>query len=268
MSGCTRQSLETVSVKFLCLPSVIVLTRGDTRMIQENINTAVIIESDADWDMRIKRSAHGFSEGIRTLLDFPFQPEIHQIGSLQRPTKHARDFGTDLKQNPYGEGWDLLYIGTCGAKLAHDARVYAYNDSAAASQSHIEGLNGWPDEKEYPRSAGTRLVFQPDSAGCTVGYAISNKGARHLLDKYLRETNLAIDMAMNDACRHTDTTCVALFPPIIAQADSQSNMASDPILKEQEDIKAGHSIQISARVNGIRGLAEQGPAAWKKEWDE
>ena len=237
-------------------------------MLAQNISSALIIESDADWDMRIKRSAHGFSEGARKIVDFPFTPALHQIGEQsQKQIWHPRHFAEVSAKDPYGDAWDLLYLGTCGSKIVGDGRVYAYNDPAAPPSEHTSA--GGLDEEMYPRKGTTRFVFQPDHAGCTVGYAISNSGARKFVEKYFQNMNQAVDMQMQHACfNDPNMTCVSTFPPIISQADTPSNMG-DSSHEDQikSKVKAGNNIQISARVNADSGFATLGPGKWKKEWE-
>lgn len=41
-------------------------------MIAENIETALIMESDADWDLRIKEVMQGVASASKRLVDWPF----------------------------------------------------------------------------------------------------------------------------------------------------------------------------------------------------
>ena len=62
------------------------------KIISENLSSALIIESDSDFDMRIKQSMLGLSEGAKLIADFPFSP-----ASQSQPL------------SPYGDKWDILW---------------------------------------------------------------------------------------------------------------------------------------------------------------
>lgn len=50
-------------------------TDAYSRMIVENIESALIMESDADWDLRIKEIMQGAASAAKRLLDWPFDAQ-------------------------------------------------------------------------------------------------------------------------------------------------------------------------------------------------
>ena len=243
----------------------------EPRMIRENINTALIMESDVDWDMRIKRSMQGFSEGAKVIADEAFRPEIREIGE---GSKHPRNFTTppSIDLSPYGDNWDILWIGHCGANGNGDGRYYAYHDPSAAAGVHAWEYSPGPGGS-YPRPGNTRLVFQLAQIVCTSAYAISNRGARKM-ESHFHEANQPVDIRMWDQCHwDPELVCVTTFPQIISVAESKSNIkhtagfAFGKVI-EEEEVKPGMGIQISARMNAYLGVAGQGPRKWRKEWND
>ena len=246
-------------------------------MIKENITSSLIIESDADWDMRIKKSTAGFAQGVHEIADFPFSPNVHQISesdslqllSTSQASNHPRDLPNLSSLNPYGSNWDILYIGSCGSKIQGNGRVYTYNDTAAPSPTKTSA--GGPSAEDYPRHGTTRMVYQPENAGCTVAYAVSLAGAHKLVEKHFADNDNAVDMRMQSACRSDpNLVCVAVFPQIIAQARSESNMADSQGKKKgegEESVSAGLDIQISARVNAEMGLGGAAEEWWHRQWE-
>ena len=102
------------------------------KMIAENISSALVMESDVDWDLRIKPTMQGLADGARAIADFPFDPPT-------RPSKsrgHAKELVQPEPHIPYGDKWDMLWIGHCGANGNGDGRYYKYNDSSAPSDDH------------------------------------------------------------------------------------------------------------------------------------
>lgn len=80
------------------------------RMVDENIGSSLVLESDADWDMRIKSSMSGFSDGVKAVVK-----SMPTISAIQKNATHSRDFSVPLPgfASPYGEDWDILWIGHC-----------------------------------------------------------------------------------------------------------------------------------------------------------
>ncbi|KAG5981483.1 hypothetical protein E4U54_006638 [Claviceps lovelessii] len=66
------------------------------RMVEENIQTAMVVEDDADWDMEIHDIFERFSRHM----------QVTKLG------KHTRT-AYEKKHAPYGLEWDLIYTGSC-----------------------------------------------------------------------------------------------------------------------------------------------------------
>lgn len=66
------------------------------------------MEDDADWDVRLKPSLNGFARGARYIQSAP-------------PTASLL--------SPYGDDWDVLWVGHCGRTLPeNDDRVFVIPD--------------------------------------------------------------------------------------------------------------------------------------------
>lgn len=245
-------------------------------MITSNVTSALILESDADWDMRIKPTMLGLAEAAKALIDWPFpRPTISTSAT------HPRNFSTSQKpvehkihepNSPYGQDWDVLWVGHCGTSGDGDGRIYTYDDPSAPSDKRAHTVKDGPKAGHRPAGNGTRIVFQFDHAMCTTGYAISNAGARKL-DSILRSTSKnggakdPVDKWMWWQCRDDPSlSCLGVWPTIFSAAKSKSNIGGEDSSKD-EGVSAGLAIQISARVNAKLGLATQGEDSWKREYD-
>ncbi len=167
-------------------------------MIEQNISSALILEDDADWDLRIKSQMRQFAEASQML----FQPVIGTANQLLDPSfptpKHGQKpqsftigqhLITPAKSSPYGDldRWDFLWVGHCGTRFAHASdetvplgRVVIPNDPSVAESQHLNMQFGNSEIfDEYPPH--TRVVSHAKDAVCTVGYAISQRGARKML---------------------------------------------------------------------------------------
>ena len=249
----------------------LVLNGVSRRMLDENIASSLVLESDADWDMRIKTSLTGFRDGVKAILD-----TIPSVSGSHSGDKRARELSDDLSSSasPYGQNWDLLWIGHCGAQAD---RYYAYHDPSAADNIHAWSFSPPPPEIQY-RPAETRFVFQLSDHGaagivCTTGYAISNRGAQKL-EKMYPNADHEVDIWLRWVCsEEPGMVCLSSFPQIVSMAGgTPSNIGDDnPAAAgtvNPQDVRGGPGVQISARVNAALGLAEKGPDAWKREWDD
>ncbi|OJD33873.1 glycosyltransferase family 25 protein [Diplodia corticola] len=64
----------------------------------QNYSSALILEDDADWDVRVHRQAGWVAEAVRNL-------------TVPR---------TETREWPWGEDWDVLWLGHCGERLPYD----------------------------------------------------------------------------------------------------------------------------------------------------
>ena len=225
------------------------------------------MESDVDWDMRIKQSMVGVGKGTRAVADWPFEDEASlQFSPDQR---HPKDVMIQ-QARPYGDKWDLIWLGHCGSAANGDGRTYKFNDSSAPDNDHVWVYGPQPTEGHW--TAGTRMVYHLRESVCTTAYAISNQGARKF-EKNFREANSPIDMKMWDACANDPKlACIGVYPQVISMTESRTNIKhTEGGLSfgheiTEEKIVAGKSIQVSSRVNADLGLADKGPQGWKWEW--
>lgn len=234
-------------------------------MVANNISSAMVLESDADWDVRIHESMKGLAHGARRLVDWPFEKK-HNLH--------------DYKTEPYGDSWDILWFGHCGCNHFGNVRSYNWNDSAVPPDEDHEwkitnSINKW----QHP--VGTRTVFQLQGAVCSTGYAISLRGAKKLIELF-KEGDSPIDLKLSDLCYDKpELTCLGIWPQIISNTDSMSNINHPGIdsvedwrkQMEQEgkahaEIAGGRGIQYSARKNAPMILEHNAPQSeWIAEWD-
>lgn len=240
------------------------------KMVEENISSALIIESDADWDMRLRPSLEKYATAAKAI-----QSEIPNSNNDTidvSPSPPA--ISSVISDSPYGDDWDLLWIGHCGARGKGN---YVYRDPAAVGSDHEFTITGNPPEYEH-RVPGTRYAFQMSdrtwaSIVCTTGYAISNRGAHRLQAAFQKGSQVNVDLWMRDTCAdEKGLVCLSIFPQLITNAEAGgSNINTGEGRYKGEDQKwnvvAGYGIHISARVNADRGLAWGPEENWKKEWE-
>ena len=226
----------------------------------ERVTTALVIESDADWDMRVKDIMTMVAEGVEAIVDWPFVP----INTTKR-------FGPSGAASPYHGDWDIIWMGHCGSSNHGNGRLYAMNDTSVPPEGLEYTFSSPPSDEQH--RPGTRMVYQASNTVCSTAYAISHAGAVKLVD-YFKEAEDNLDLALSAYCRdHKDLTCIGVWPQVITAASSHSNIehpdgeVAPSSQVETVEVHAGPGLQYSARINAAvvrQGLGEE---SWIPEWN-
>ena len=176
------------------------------RMVYERISTAIVFEDDSDWDVNLRAQLEQFAQGSRYITSL-------WTGSKELKSKAS---GGDAN-SPYGEDWDLLWLGHCGVDThPSDPRQFIIsNDATVPSPKRRVNYQDIPDLSGHSNS--TRIVFRAGSGVCLYSYALSYRGAQKML---LTQSTLTkfqpIDIGIRHMCKENDGfKCVAVFPQII-----------------------------------------------------
>lgn len=185
-------------------------------MIDENIQTALILEDDADWDVSLKHQMTEFARGSRYVLD-------------------QRD---ETPFSPYGDGWDILWYGHCYSKPDKKNGKYwvVPHDPTVTPQGlrwyfHGPNMERWENGTEPDPQP--RVVYKQSYGWCTSGYAVTLRAAQRILwYSSLIPYNWSIDGGMGNMCgggEFRDFTCIAPFPRTIGKSTpaGSKNRGSD-----------------------------------------
>ncbi|KAK7983924.1 hypothetical protein PG989_011326 [Apiospora arundinis] len=158
------------------------------RIVEEDLESALIMEDDMDWDVRLQSQLETVAKGTRALL-----------GSGSKPI------------SPYGDGWDLLWLGHCGEIFPEQldenkgeplySKFVIKNDQTVPPLDKITGL---VDFKAYPEF--TRWVHVTGAPICSFAYALSKRGAQKVLfDLSVDRLDANFDNALGTFCRNGGT---------------------------------------------------------------
>lgn len=217
-------------------------------VVENNLDSALIVEDDADWDVRIHDQMYDFAETTRVLTQplagssssspsyadpsFPDpsqggQPQEMVFGQLPR---------TVLPQvSPYGDDWDVLWIGHCGteapninledeekaekSQIISRGRVIHYNDETVPQNHHLHVMEQERDPREiFPDH--TRTTHHVMGQICSLVYAVSQRGARRILyEMGVNKFNDPYDIMLRDICegvndRPKGAVCLSVEPGI------------------------------------------------------
>ncbi|KFZ18104.1 hypothetical protein V501_01353 [Pseudogymnoascus sp. VKM F-4519 (FW-2642)] len=214
------------------------------RVVEEDIETAIILEDDADWDVNVHEIFHELSVQMRK-------------GKLRKTqaSKH------EMRNAPYGLDWDLLYIGTCWDIPNKENRPnhQTYDDRFGPNRSEQSGsfvaeLEGWgltvTDETRQ------RVIAPSWYPVCTIGYAVTRLGAQKLLYTVggVKGIGSGVDLTMTDRIQKGYLNSYTVVPPLVTPWKTGSPRDSDiddlkaKQEKENKELPSGsENLQNSAR---------------------
>ena len=211
--------------------------------------------------MRIRDILPMVAKGVKRVLDYPFsENDDHDAPSSQ--------------SGPYGDHWDVLWLGHMGSGGPYDGRVYTFNDSTAPPRRAEFSLVATDPLDQYVRPDNVRIVHEIHDSFGSYAYAVSLEGARKLR-KAGQESFIPWDNRLSEICTQLPSVrCATVTPQLFTTAYSKSTMAyidgvtPPPATNPDNEGRGptpGPAIQISARRNSHlpHGVS---PASWIREW--
>ncbi|KAH8693419.1 hypothetical protein GQ44DRAFT_635170 [Phaeosphaeriaceae sp. PMI808] len=181
------------------------------RVVSERISTALITEDDIDWDTRLRSQLSQFAKGAKQLQNNTASIDV-----------------------PYGNEWDLLWIGHDGdpffdesqsfVTIKDDPTVPKLADMVVSRVPLLETSWLFPLQN-FPEH--TRFIHDSFAPIGTLAYAVSFRGAQKLL-YHLSVNGLTgpIDYALVIACNKAFIRCISVTPTIISTHYSKGSFIS------------------------------------------
>lgn len=230
--------------------------------MEDNVASALILEDDADWDVRLKTQLGLIAAGTRILLDRAHSEDA--FASKLTPKEQRLD---DI-HSPYGHGWDILWLGHCGEtfperipghheiydKSSTRYTYYAMQDDETLP-TNPEGVTESWISGDLERHRGTRWVHFSGGPTCSQAYALSQSGARKVLLALSVGGTLIeqLDNAISHLCRdHTPwdypddvggppgypgakMRCLSVNPAVFSQHKPRGRKAAESDIETVED---------------------------------
>ncbi|KAI0011332.1 glycosyltransferase family 25 protein, partial [Xylariaceae sp. FL0662B] len=192
-------------------------------IVHQNLDSALILEDDVDWDVRLKAQLYSFTSASRTWLreskthnkqiELKWPSFLRKDGTTRDSEKNMMDPPTagsahDEIQSTYGDGWDILWLGHCGADFPPDGssisplRVVISDDKTVPAPKHLKPHPFARKDKlgeMYP--SHTRVVHAASGNICSLAYAVSQQGARKLLWEFGEGLNSQWDIMLQRWCQ-------------------------------------------------------------------
>ena len=205
-------------------------------MVHNDIATALVFEGDSDWDVGIRAQMLEFARGTRFVHDEQDQATL----------------------SPYGDDWDLLWIGHCGSGPAPwnlKRYVIPFDPTVVPPAARI--AFGTPDMSHWEDRDGnhTRVIYPAFAGTCTASYAISLRGARKALYRLSMQPNsYAVDLGLRSICQDKDFgfKCIAPYPTIVGLYRPAGNTSQYSDIENYDGIAEegiANGLMFSTRMN-------------------
>ncbi|KIW72024.1 hypothetical protein PV04_00248 [Phialophora macrospora] len=236
------------------------------RVVETGASTALIIEDDVDWDVRLRTSLDHFATASRSL---------HTLDSSDKI--NFRDLPpTQVTHSPYGEGWDVLWLGHCGMNIPGRAGlVVMENDETVPEVQYLKSFEeaAWSPLSAYPQH--TRVFMQQTEGTCSLAYAVSQTGARGILnDLGLNRLTGPFDNMLRGWCAGLEGSsghlCFGVLPQLFdhfrregsTESDSDISAPSSPYRDKARTL----NIRWSVRLNMNKIL--RGDTNYDDQWPD
>ncbi|TVY82973.1 hypothetical protein LSUE1_G007461 [Lachnellula suecica] len=247
-------------------------------VVRRDLTSALILEDDADWDIRIKEQLREFALTSKALTQpLSSNPSSYADSTFPRP-QDASSLANNLafdslpptiapQISPYGDNWDILWVGHCGMKFPSvstagsenipKGRVLHFNDQTVPEREYMGSISDPFELKEqYP--SHTRVTHHASDGICSLGYAVTQAGARSLLYWLgLMEMNANYDIMLRSVCEGTSGkgyhTCLTVQPGLFHHHRPAGNKSFEsdisPHGNEYREKAMTDNIQKSVRMN-------------------
>ncbi len=247
--------------------------------MQRNLSSALILEDDVDWDIRIRDQLQDFALSAHALTQpLRGRPGVYADPTYPKPSDDSLESAPEMDfyhlpatvpptASPYGDNWDVLWVGHCGmhfpfthSKTVPKARVIRLNDETVAPKRNLWTFNiPFTLKETYPEH--TRSYHHVQEGVCTLGYALSQRGAQKLLHEVaLKDVGAAYDILLRFYCegdkgRRAGRQCLATQPGLFQHhrpagpASAMSDISNHGANGEFRDTSMTDMVRWSVRMN-------------------
>lgn len=216
------------------------------RVVDTDLETALILEDDVDFDVAIREQMAGVSEAVRRLTKTSNE---HAAGDA---------FGATTAV-PYGREWDVLWIGHCGedagpsitANIRGAHRLEKWHDRTVVPHKRYIG---WAHSAVNRLPRGSRAVLWAQGPVCTFAYALTRVGAAKVLRLADEGTDRAFDVKLASLCLDQKLKCLTVTPEILHEY--VPNVGEDGVTASEVNAGNGQGARSKdgdARLESIKG---------------
>lgn len=174
-------------------------------LARSEIETALILEDDADFGINIRAHMEAVSQAIANRSDESWTPGL-------------------ARHHPYREDeWDIFWLGHAGLGHVGGTQVFEYDDPHALPwKSAFSVWNGYYEQiaAGHRGAARPRLIYNVQPFLGSYAYATTRVHAARMVERYmaedswLRKDGLSFDFILSRDCQNRLARCVAPAPEL------------------------------------------------------
>ncbi|KAK8175328.1 hypothetical protein IWX90DRAFT_379063, partial [Phyllosticta citrichinensis] len=196
-------------------------------------SSVLILEDDADWDIKIHEQAKMVASAMR---------------NLSTPSNATAAPGW-----PWGNHWDVLWLGHCGERLPFPEEI----EESEAEELGPEAF----DDDDIRLGDGppfTRWIQYAAGPICSFAYAVNGRSVAHILDDFKQGAAQAWDLWLHTRCRTHELRCFSANPELFhhhipAAASNLQHSLVNTHLQDEGTHNYTANIKWSARCNWDKG---------------
>jgi hypothetical protein len=195
-------------------------------------STVLVMEDDADWDIAVKQQLIMVAPMIRQVLN-----SSNTIGG----------------GSPYGDQWDLLWLGHCGELTPATGVLSELDETLPNSPLYREAYG---DYTYF--SPQLRLVHRSQSPVCTYAYAVTASAAMRIYQLAIGGLDSIITIELREWCAAGILRCVTVNPELFHHHKKAGERSSEiAAIEGWDDMAAPEhvgytaNIRYSARCNSM-----------------
>lgn len=213
-------------------------------VVHNRLGSALIVEDDIDWDVRIKPLLRDFASSAQAIVgSTEAESYFHELRS---PLTEIPEF------SPYGDDFDLLWLGHCGSSLPAK-KVIQLNDDSVPEPHY---LHSWLMSELTPLAIfpnHTRVVTRNAMHVCSLAYAVSQKGARKILYELgLEKLTGPFDLMLQTWCTNPENLCISALPQLFDHHRPRGPMSLESDIRVKEGIRevaVTNNVRLSVAMN-------------------
>ncbi|KID82035.1 Glycosyl transferase, family 25 [Metarhizium guizhouense ARSEF 977] len=214
-------------------------------MLRQKLPPLLIVESDATWDINIRKIMPNLNNHFRQFLKEINSTQLHNPAWPAEAVARNESTRTSDDDPWLSSHWDILSFGQCHETDENNDIRLIYNDPFV------------PLGKDYQGRALTheRVIRRSGGITCTTAYAVSQTGAAKLLLRTAVNLDMPVDMVMQEMIVSGDLVSYSVMPPIMAQWQYAEGIG-------MEERGANSNINKAGMFSGLFSLF-----ARKKAWE-
>lgn len=183
-----------------------------------------------DWVVRLKHLLHDFAVSAHTLACLPQKDSGTQLDFASMPVAQPPI------TSPYGDDWDLLWLGHCGADLVQGIDlVVRRNDASVPQHRHLQGFGDMAPLTAFPEHTHA-IARRLENPVCSTAYAVSHRGARALLHAMgVKVLDAPFDVMLRSWCDDSGIyagssvphVCIGVVPALFKHWRSRGPLSAD-----------------------------------------